>query len=1010
MGYKRSIVVIIKLLWLTTLELKRRLNGMLNRKGIKRTIFIDVMKVKLIFINFYILVEKTKQGVQSYRSLVTKGMQLGCLLLFFSLQGVLAQPSLNIEDHSGFAREMWPITGGIPFPKGAIFKVDQIGITGGVSQKRILSRWSDGSVKWVLLDYQKNLEANKKGIDQVVFSEKPADEVRMHSETDDDIVVDTGVLKFSVSKKTFGFIEEAWLDLNKNGVYESSEQLVKSKNGQSHFLDLQENNPDRTTSLYANRNLNLGTSIPAINAEPTVEGGPEWLRKEGGGKEWRKEAAAIAYSAKVIEEGPLRTVVQIKGRLGDSDEDNDFTIWLHAYKGKSFIRVQHNFIFKGDPQTTNIRRMGLSLPLNFKKTPKFRASGLLTRENLSKKDTAYLFNTGPHNVFNLEYKGFPLDWEVNTGKKVIQGTEKTGGWIDVSSDKFGVTLSIKDMAYMYPKELSYSEGEKALNAWLWPDHGDLVLDMRASGWSKGMQGVSFTHDIFYSFHGPEDQEKEGAFALMAEDSPQPFVNPEWYGYKGTKAAGMMMPQDDIEFPKTEAFLATGTTFIDRSAIEFGWLGMLNYGDMMFMYAYQIGSQDLGTWGISNRKDDYDGWRRGNTMMSYRKLMQYLRTGQYEYWKSASAHLKFVRDALIKHYSSEDSTVVGFGRRHSAYWGVTPQDENDRTGGVSWDGYGTNWLGHYLHWNLTGDWRTYEVMNEIRSAWNHWGNTDVDQLSGGAYVGLKTYGTVPGYEKAKKEADNFLVSAVKRTANPGDEWRDNTWFMGYGLYLQDEDDPIVKEAILDWWKAGKHNIDRWGLYWHRESMASVYWAARDEKEIRDSIYKELSTLGSVESQDSPRIATQRTLYEKLGIDGLFACDMVYLANAVAPKYWRAKDDIMQMQWDEPLGMAVIDHYRNYGNQMEAPVQTDKRFDITLSASTSKSLELLLTLETASEVQVEVLNKAGAVIGKFQEKKVQPGKHPISFNESELQGSPDGLSEVFFVRLQVGDHSITKKFSH
>ncbi|PKQ44439.1 exo-rhamnogalacturonan lyase family protein [Confluentibacter flavum] len=955
------------------------------------------------------ITEIIKNNGNGYMNILTNIIQLGCIFVLFSVNGVWSQPNLNIEDHSGFDREMWPITGGIPFPKGAIFDINQIGIAGAVSQKRILSRWSDGSIKWVLLDYQKDLGANRKAIDQVLLSEKETNGLAMHMETEDFITVDTGILKFSISKRMFGFLDEAWLDLNKNGIYEPDEQLVNGKSGQSYFMDLQTTNPVRATTPYSNRNLRLGTSFPATNAIPTIEGGPEWMRSEGGGEERRKKAADGKYSAKVIEAGPLRTVVEIKGRLGASEEDSDYTIWVHAYKGKSFIRVQHNFVFRGDPQITNIRRMGLSLPLNFKTPPRFQAAGLPKSEFLSKKDTAYLFNTGPHNVFNLEHNGFTLDWEVGVGKKVTQGTEKTSGWIDVSSDKFGVTISIKDMAYMYPKELSYISENKTLNAWLWPDHGDLVLDLRASGWSKGMQGVSFTHDVFYAFHGPEDQEKEGVFASLAEDSPQPFVNPEWYGYKGTKAAGMIMPQDNIKFPKTEAFLATGTTFIDRSAIEFGWLGMLNYGDMMFMYAYQIGNKDLGTWGISNRKDDYDGWRRGNTMISYRKFMQYLRTGQYEYWKSASAHLKFIRDALIKHYSSEDSTVVGFGRRHSAYWGVTPQDENDRTGGVAWDGYGTNWLGHYLHWNLTGDWRTYEVMNEIRSAWNHWGNTDVDQLSGGAYVGLKTFGSVVGYEQAKKEADNFLVSAVKRTSIPGDEWRDNTWFMGYGLYLQDEEDPVVEEAILDWWKANKHNKDMWGLYWHRESMAAVYWAARNEKEIRESVYSELSTLGSIESQESPRITAQRTLYENLGISGLFNCDMVYLANAVAPKYWRAKDDIMQLQWDEPLGMAVIDHYREYGEPFAPPTHKEKEFDVRVTSSTSNTLELMVTLKALSDIQLDVLNKTGKVIWQFKKEGLHKGEVPISFKGDSDQEMVEGLSEVYFVRLQVGDDRIIKKFT-
>lgn len=930
-------------------------------------------------------------------------------MLLFSVQGIFAQPDLNIEDHTGFDREMWPITGGIPFPKGAIFNVDQIGIAGTTSQKRILSRWSDGSIKWVLLDYQQDILANKKAIKQVLLSEQPTTAAPMYTETDEAITVDTGVLKFVVNKRKFGFLDAVWLDLNKNGVYEASEQVVQPNSGQDQFMDLQANNPDRPTHPYANRDLIKGTSMPAENAIPTVNGGPDWIREEGGGKEERKRTNTGDYSAKVIESGPLRTVVQIKGRFGPADDDSAYTIWVHAYKGKSFLRIQHNFVFRGDPQVTNIRRLGLSLPLNFKEHPTFKAAGLPEGELTSKRDTAYLFNTGPHNVFNLEYKGFPLDWKVGAGKKEVTGIDQTQGWIDVSSDKFGVTMSIKDMALKYPKELSYIADQKSLNSWFWPDHGGVVLDLRASGWKKGMQGLSFTHDVFYDFHGPKDTLKEGAFAALAEDTPQPYVNPEWYSYKGTKAAGMIMPRDDAHFPKTEAYLATGTTFINRSAEEFGWLGLLNYGDMMFMYAYQIGSKDLGTWGISNRMDDYDGWRRGNTMISYRRFVQYLRTGNYQYWKSATDHLKFVRDVLIKHYSDEDSKAVGVGRRHSAYWGVTPQDENDRTGGVAWDGYGTNWLGHYLHWNLTGDWRTYEVMQEIRSAFNHWGNTDVDQLSGGAYVALKTYATVPGMEAAKKEADNFLAMAVERTSIPGDEWRDNTWFMGYGLYLQDVEDPVIQQAILDWWHAGKHKKDMWGLYWHREAVPAVYWAARDNHAIRDSVYQELTSIGSVESESSIRIDAQRRLYEKEGLDGLLHCNMVDLANAVAPKYWRAKDDIMQLQWDEPLSMAVLDHYKEYGGYNDPPLEQKKDFDVAVTKASANALEAEVSLGSSGDVQLDVIDRAGNTVWTYSQKAAPKGSFPVSFKAPQGQQGTGVLSTVYFVRLEVGDESITKKFT-
>gem|GEM_PF-6123360 len=109
-----------------------------------------------------------------------------------------------------------------------------------------------------------------------------------------------------------------------------------------------------------------------------------------------------------------------------------------------------------------------------------------------------------------------------------------------------------------------------MTAWIWPDHGGQVLDLRASGWPDGMQGVSVTHEIMYAFHGPVADQYSEEMAAAFNDMPQPYVNPEWYSYRGTKAAGMLMPHDDEQFPNTEAYLATGTAFIERSMTEDGW--------------------------------------------------------------------------------------------------------------------------------------------------------------------------------------------------------------------------------------------------------------------------------------------------------------------------------------------------------------------------------------------------------------------------------------------------------
>lgn len=814
---------------------------------------------------------------------------------------------IHVEDHSGTARKAWPVTGGVPLPKGKARDATKIGLSNAPCQTRVLSRWSDGSVKWALLDFQTDLAGGGMAKHSVVVhSRAPSAPGNRVNDNGGTITVDTGILKFSVSKTGFQFLSAVWLDVNGNGQYESAEQVVRPNSGQDHFYDLQANNPERPTLPYSARNLLKGTSREVNAAKPTVPGGPRWIRPEGGGAGTRVGAAAGHYSAGIIEHGPLRTVVQLKGTLGTGPDADEYTIRVHAYKGKPFLRVRHTFVFKGDPQKTNIRRMGMVLPLDFPTPPEFTAAGMSGSIQPGADDTVWLYCTGPHDVFHLEHLAFPLDWQVGHGDSVLRkGTDKTAGWLDVTGEDFGVTASFRDMAYKYPKEVSYDARTRSLIAWLWPDHGNLVLDLRASSSPDGMQGISFTHDVFYWFHAPGGERGSTGMAAGFDDPLRPYADPEWYSYRGTRAAGMIMPRDDRQFPRTEAVLAARTCFLERSMAEWGWLGMLNYGDLMWAYKYNEHS-GLGTWGMGERSDDYGGWRHGNTMISYRMFMQYLRTGEYNYRRAAEAHLEFVRDVLVKHYSSEHPAYNGLGRRHSAYWGAPG---NAYPGGTAIDGYGSNWLGHYIHWNLTGDWRTYEVLGELRAAWNRLGNSAIHETSGGAYVGLKLLGGIPGYEEAAREADNFLKTAVERTSRPQDYWRDCTWFFGYGLYLADVGDEPIRKAILDFWKNARHAGDQYGMYWQRDSTAAVYWAAEGHPDVRKAAYEELVKYGSCETARDRRIPAQLALYRQYGVSGLFRCDMKTLEQAVAPGYWRAKDDIQQLQWDEPLSMAVIDHFRS-----------------------------------------------------------------------------------------------------
>ena len=76
----------------------------------------------------------------------------------------LSKIVLKVENPTTYARRGWPVTSGIPFPQGELISVDNIRILDGQgleipSQIGELAMWQDGSIKWVLVDFQADVEA-----------------------------------------------------------------------------------------------------------------------------------------------------------------------------------------------------------------------------------------------------------------------------------------------------------------------------------------------------------------------------------------------------------------------------------------------------------------------------------------------------------------------------------------------------------------------------------------------------------------------------------------------------------------------------------------------------------------------------------------------------------------------------------------------------------------------------------------------------------------------------------
>jgi hypothetical protein len=115
-----------------------------------------------------------------------------------------------IREWAGISREREPVTVGIPMPKGVLTANHQLGFSEpGMGALPIqiapLAHWSDGSIKWVLLDFQARVAAGERK--ELSVQVKPATPELPPPmplvENDKEIIVDTGAAHFFLPAETF---------------------------------------------------------------------------------------------------------------------------------------------------------------------------------------------------------------------------------------------------------------------------------------------------------------------------------------------------------------------------------------------------------------------------------------------------------------------------------------------------------------------------------------------------------------------------------------------------------------------------------------------------------------------------------------------------------------------------------------------------------------------------------------------------------------------------------------
>lgn len=343
------------------------------------------------------------------------------------------------------------------------------------------------------------------------------------------------------------------------------------------------------------------------------------------------------------EHGSVRAVLRVEGThtAEDGAELFDFAARYYVYADSDIVEVEYTFINKEKRDWSHIRSIGCEL-----EAAGHRATGLCgnyqgirtydTMFSLVANNDVNIAGTRQNCDFRLGGKGDPR----NTGDSFSPAIW-THGWIGFHHGTGGVSASIYRLYPNYPKELQY-DGANTIRMYLWKDDENNVLPF-ARGWAK-------THKLqFYVYDGaPETSESNKI--MEALDQPLIIYAPEAYVSSGIFEDNIRYSPDN--YPQLEMMLRD--SFHMWKGRKNRLFGMLDYGDFV----------DL------NWNDHKGREYRGNMYFDYAHslLLQYIRTGEREYYFAAESAVMHHLDIDFVHDSKFESEIGGIrceGPNHGA---------------------------------------------------------------------------------------------------------------------------------------------------------------------------------------------------------------------------------------------------------------------------------------------------------------------------------------------------------
>ena len=463
----------------------------------------------------------------------------------------------------------WPITTGIPLSRtsaagGDRFVLQENGRPVAANFTKRSSWYPNGEqVQWMGLDFQARYDDNGKPREYRVMrlpdgqAAAPIVSNLKLSETPDLYTIDTGKIRFTVKRRGFNGIERAWL---------------------------------------------AGQDQPLIDSTKQ-SGGPFLIDSRG----FRFEAANDESVIVEVEElGPARITIHAGGWYVSKEKHERLCLFdtrLTAWADQPFIDVDHRTVITYDTDKQKLGGLGFVLPHAGGKTYRFGADGKSLSGDLpAPPEIDPKTKKAPAEQTVWLHQDRWNHFRLNGGaddKPIAEGA-KSNGWATLVGPNGSLSLLVRNLWQLYPKELEV--GPQTMAVHFWPKHGhDTFTDeeelarntiyryfyahegefldlkfpqkyfqaMRTLGGGARMlenqdinalagngQGLAISNQFCIRLDAPTvEPEETAAHAALYQQNPHAIADPVWNGK--SDAWGRFSAKDEKRFPTVEFLMEDG---------------------------------------------------------------------------------------------------------------------------------------------------------------------------------------------------------------------------------------------------------------------------------------------------------------------------------------------------------------------------------------------------------------------------------------------------------------------